>query len=1207
MRLKWHGSLVVVCLLLVAAGTAAQGTTSRLVGQVVDSTGGVLPGATITLTNEATGVSFTTVTSHAGTYTFEAVPVGVYTVKMELQGFRTFTTNGNRVRIGQPATVNATLEPGAITETVNVTGAAELVQTSTSGNLGTVIDQKVIEALPIVGTRGRNPLDLVLTQPGVVSGANTGGGTHVYGARDRSWNFTLDGIDVNESSAGGSNFSPLRTNPDSVAEFKVLTGNQTAEYGRNSGGQVAMITRSGSNELHGTGFYFRRQPSFNAPEWEGILVGAAKEQFFQNIEGFSLGGPIRKGKTFYFGNLQVLRASRNREVTSLTYTEQARNGIWRYVIGGRNQPAGVAGSSVDAHGSVLPGIQVGTYNVAAKDPQQLGLSADTQRLIKMMPLPNRFTTGDGLNVAGYTFYPSESEQQYDAVIKVDHVFSARHYTFGRVAWGEQNSICDRVNGGEPPFPDTPCQVDTFRNPFNLAAGWRWNPGSNIVNELVVGLNQFDFDFQTPTADPSQFTYEFTAVRMPLTTYHGNQRGIRTWQFVDNVSWVTGPHSFKVGTNMRFQRHKDERGSVAGYNVTPYVDFSTGVNTVDPVVFGLPTDIDIANDRAALQTHVNFLLGRVGNIAQGFVSTGSQYAPGGTLFIFDARFPEMDFFVQDTWKPRRNITVDAGLRWELKLAPGNPEGLIRAPNVRVAAGEAPTSGLRWEPGNLYKNDLNNVAPSVGVAWDPKGDGKSVMRANYRMAFDRINTFVLSSAIFQSIPGLTYGANNTAFGQAGGRLKDVAPVIASLQPTFSPESFLQPPATSSSTMRVVDSTFETPITHAWALSYQREVLDKTVLQVAYIGRRASNLFGAYNVNQAEFRKNGFLDAFNTVKAGGQSDLMNRLVLSDTRRRTTETGSDMVRRLYASQLQYNSIAAVADALGKRIQSGATLPELAGLGPYFFFPYPQFLGGLIVIDSNDYSRYHALQTQIERRYAGGYVSLAYTLAKSMDTRSFDPAFTTVATGASQSASSTPFDIFDRSLNYAPSDFDRRHVLQAAFVVGLPFGQGTWFGSNVSNAVNRIIGGWEVAGAITWYSGRPFTVYAGGNTYSNIVQTPANCAGCSPSLGSVFDQPPEGYKWFFDPDDRSKFSIPAAGEFSNVGRNYFYGPPQFTINLSLLKRIKTVGTHALEIRADATNLTNTPSFGFPTATYTSTTFGRIYNSVVSGSRKMQLGVKYSF
>ena len=278
LRASW---LALSFLVVAAVGTSgAQGTTSRLAGQVSDSTGAVLPGVTVTLTNDATGVTFTSVTTGAGTYTFEALPSGSYSVKFELQGFKTFVSRENRVVVGQPTTVDAQLAPGELAETVQVTGRVEVVQTNNSGNLGSVVDQRTIEAFPLVsgGGRGRNPLDIVLIQPGVVSGANTGGGTHVNGARDRSWNFTLDGIDTNETSAGGANFSPLRTNPDALSEFKILTGNTTAEFGRNSGGQVAMITRSGTNQYRGTVFYFMRRPELNANEWEYNVAGTPEAE-----------------------------------------------------------------------------------------------------------------------------------------------------------------------------------------------------------------------------------------------------------------------------------------------------------------------------------------------------------------------------------------------------------------------------------------------------------------------------------------------------------------------------------------------------------------------------------------------------------------------------------------------------------------------------------------------------------------------------------------------------------------------------------------------------------------------------------------------------------------------------------------------------------------------------------------------------------------
>ncbi|HSC26517.1 MAG TPA: carboxypeptidase regulatory-like domain-containing protein [Vicinamibacterales bacterium] len=1206
---RWLRGMLAVCMLATSAAAAyGQGTTSRVTGTVTDSSGAVIPGASVTLSNDLTGVSFEAVTNASGGYLFEAVQVGTYTITVQLQGFKKFVSSGNRVAIGEPTTINVSLAIGGLEEAVEVRATSQVVQSSTTGNLGTTFDQRTIESLPILGGRGRNPLDLVLTQPGVVSGANTGGGVHVNGARDRSWNFTLDGIDTNESSAGGSNFSPLRTNPDALAEFKVLTGNQTAEYGRNSGGQVAMITRSGNNKFSGTGFYFDRRPKYNANEWENNIDQQPKRNFTQKMPGFSIGGPILRNKTFFFVNSQWLRAEQTLTQTRMVYTDLARRGIFRYVIGGRNRPAGVSGASVDENGNVLPGVNIGTYNIGANDPQGLGYDPEIQRIIGLTPPPNNFTTGDGLNTAGFTFVAPEEEEQFDFVTKIDHNFNNQHAAFVRISKGYQNTNCDSVNGGLERYPGLGCIVNTERSPYNWAGNWRWSPGGTLVNEFVVGQNHFTFDFVIPSSDTSRPTFTGTPITNPETFDVGNLRTIDTWQIVNNLSWLKGPHSIKLGTNIRMQRHTDTRGSVAGQNVGQYVNFSTSVNTVDPATFGIPSDINTQFDRPALQNNINFQLGRVGSISQGFVQQGNAYAPGGTLFNFQAWYHELDFYAQDTWKPRSNVTVDAGIRWEVKLSPSNPENLIRRPNQRVAAGEPPSTTLRWEEGELYDDDWNNFAPSIGIAWDPKNDGKSVLRGNYRMAFDRINTFVLSSAIFQSIPGITTSVVNTAFGQSGGRLLQGLPSIA---PTASPGDFLQPPSPSSSLITVVDTEFQTPITHAWAISYQREIFRQALIEVAYVGRRAENLFGAYNANQVEIFDNGFLDAFNVVKAGGESALMNQLAGPDTRRQAGETGSQMVRRLYTSELTLNSVAAVASSLGSRIQSGQLLTEQAGLGPHFFLAYPQFLGGTRVIDSNDYSRYHALEVKLDRRFADGYSYLiGYTLSRSKDTRSFDPTFTVYSTGSGQSASSTPFDINNRDLNYALSDFDRTHVFQAQAVYELPFGQGQRYGGSVAGWTDVLIGGWTLSGQLVAQSGRPMTVYAGSNTLTNVVQTPANCTGCSRDLGSVHEEvnsAGSAIVWYFNPDERSRFSIPGPGEFSNVGRNYFRGPGGWFLNLSLAKRTHIVGDQILEIRADSTNVFNNPTFGFPTLTQTSTLFGRIRDNVLSGSRKIMLGVKYYF
>lgn len=263
------------------------------------------------MTNEGTQVSLSTETSESGAYALDLIQAGNYRVTIEKSGFKRVVSSKNTVNVNQPATVNVALEVGDVSAVVNVESSVEEVQTSSSGNIGSTIEQRTVEALPIVGARGRNPLDLLNFQPGVVNtfGSSGGGGVHVNGSRDRAFNFTLDGIDINESSAGGSNFTPLRPNPDSIQEFQVVTTNATAELGRSSGAQVTFVTRAGTNRFTGSAFEYYQTPEFNANEYQNNLNGRPKNQFVQHIFGGSVGGPIVKNKVFFFTNLQLLRAT----------------------------------------------------------------------------------------------------------------------------------------------------------------------------------------------------------------------------------------------------------------------------------------------------------------------------------------------------------------------------------------------------------------------------------------------------------------------------------------------------------------------------------------------------------------------------------------------------------------------------------------------------------------------------------------------------------------------------------------------------------------------------------------------------------------------------------------------------------------------------------------------------------------------------------
>ena len=1244
-----------LCSLLSFAIFAQTAGTSRVTGVVQDPTGALVPGAKVTLTNEGTNISFTTTTTSAGVYVFDGIQLGVYTVTVEREGFKKFVSKGNALSLGQPLTVNANLTIGQAQEVLEVTASYERVQTSTSGNFGATVDNRTLVELPLgldASSGGRNPLTFVRLQPGVSVGANTGGGTHVNGARDRAVNYTLDGIDINESSAGGADFSPLRTNPDGLQEFRVITSNATAEYGRSSGAQVALVTKSGTNQIHGNLFYFHRNAALSANEWQNNLNGIAKPALRQHQFGGDVGGPVKipgvyngKDRTFFFFNYQGQRQIFPVPLTRTVYTPAAKQGVFRYVVGGRNTAAGQTGASVDAAGNpLLPACSatvttncIASYNIVASDPRRLGIDpAIQQSVLDLLPAPNSFAAGDGLNTANYIFNAGRLDPQRDFVFKIDHKFNDYHSMFVRYAWGHQDTFNDTLNAGAPAFPGLPPKVNTTRDPRNLAASYRWVITPTLSNEFLVGANHFTFNFINPSAGAQPFSIVTVNPTDPLDFTEGNLRTINTYQIVDNLSWVKGAHLVKGGVNFRYTQHRDVRGSIASQNSQPGVNLTgatrvntaclnntTGVNAAGLEFFCLPTNIN-SNDLTRLQNTINDLLGRVGNISQGFVAdvglTGFQ--PGGSLFLNDARYGEYDFYIQDTWKLRRNLTLDLGIRNELRLTPF-ARGRLYGPQQPVTLGAPATNALRWVSRDIYESDLQNWSPSVGLAWDPWGDGKTSIRANYRLASDRINTFVLSSAIYNTIPGVTLGVVNTEFGQTGGpgktggRIRDGIPSLAPPS-TAVPSAQLQPPPFGTGTITVVDPDFQSPLTNQWSLNIQRDLGKNLLVDVAYIGRRASHLFGAYNIGQVDIFNNGFLSEYNKLVASKsyQSPLFNQLFGPDSRRVGAETGSDFVRRQFASSIALNSVAAIAADAAGRVQGGRSLLEIAGLPTTFFRPFPQF-AGINVIDSNDYSTYHALQVMVQRKFArGAQFQGSYTFSKSLDTRSFDPAFTTAGTGNTQQASSTPFDNNRRYLNYARSDFDRTHSFIGYAVWELPFGKGGWIGGNASGFVQRFIEGWNVNGVVTLQTGRPFTIFTGSSQLGNFVNATANCNGCPRSMGDVSKTAGNfgGVPGYFTAEEIAKFSQPAAGELGNTGRNYFTGPGFWNIDMAVLKRTKFSETANFELRFEFFNVFNHPSFGIPNPSAGSgamvlnnTAFGRIRDTLASESRKIRIGAKINF
>ncbi len=1247
--------LTLIASLFFAAFSFGQGTTSRLTGTVVDTSGAAVPGAAVNLANTATGISFTTQTGGSGAYTFDLIPAGTYQVTVEKSGFKKFIATDNIVQINQPATVNVVMQVGDVSVQVTVEGAAEVVQSSSSGNIGNTIEQKTLESLPIIGTRGRNPLDLLNYQPGIVNGANTGGGVHVHGSRDRAFNFTLDGIDINESSAGGSNFTPLRPNPDSIQEFQISTTNFTAELGRSSGAQVTFVTRSGTNQFHGSAFEYYQTPRFAANGYSNNLNGRAKDQFVQHIYGGSLGGPLlnpgfgegtktrwMRDKAFFFVNLQKLAAYDTALVTRTVYTQSARNGIYRYISGNttattpaplQNAVAGTTTPSVTASGApvyaacgspaVFPCMNSVNFltNTAA-----LAFDPKTSAVLNAMPLPNNFSSvGDGLNTAGYDWGSPQHEKQYDFVSKFDFKINDNNVFYVRYAQGSQTSLGDSGNGGRPVFPNTGNLVDTYRNPKNLAVNYRWSPSATVTNEFIFGVNRFAFSFKTPVPDPT-FPFSFNLATTPNTNFTYNARRLNTWQFIDNVTWVKGNHVLKGGINFRFGRQTDDRSSVAGGAIEPTVSLS-GVSTTFGI-YTIPTTATVAapglqsTDLTRLRSTISDFYGKVGTtVTQAYVSNPSNpsaFAPAGTRWNYTAYYPEYDFYWQDSWRVKPNLVFDLGLRYEVKLSPSSDGRPILAPDKAFVAGAAATNSLSWVEKKLFQNDTNNFGPSVGVAWDPWKNGKTSFRANYRLNYDRFPSQLFAANIFQNAPGnTTLASEGGAFGQGGGLLRNIAPVLAGLAPsaTATPSALRTPAAFSTNSITLLDPALRYPEVHSWVLSFQRDLWKDTVLEVNYIGKRGLHLFGGYDSNQVNLNATDprcpgqtFLQAFAAAQntANTQVCLAGYLVGgADTVANTTlfRSTAQFQTQLSASQ---NAAASVAQTLSQR--TGTQSLATNGFSPNFFQRFTQFTGAVNVLDSNDVSRYNGLEVMLKRRLKNGVnYQLGYTLSKSTDTRSFDPTFSTVSRANAQSASSTPFDINNRKLNNAWSDFDRRHAFQGTFVYELPFGTGKMFASGASRIVDNIIGGWQIAGAFNVASGRPFTVYSGFLSYSNVNQSTANCGGCARDVGKLVQE--SGTNFFFDATTRALFTsnLTTAGSNGTTGRNYFLAPRQYQLDASFSKQFKIRENVYFDLRADTRNLTNTPNFDLPTFTVSSGTFGRIRDGVINTGRKVQISGKISF
>src|SRR5258708_1501757 len=417
-----HAVLLLVLVLLCVSSVSAQVSTSSINGSEIDLSGAVVAGAKVEAKNEETGVVFNQNTTSSGNFSFASLTPGSYSITVALPGFQTFRSVHNILTVGTPLVVDVNLRVGTVGETVQVVESNYQRLETSNATVSDIMDTKQVQNLPL---NGRNPLALLTLEPGVVQRTTNGAGsdTHVFGSRDRSHNVTIDGIDANESTVPNPQGNIQRLNPDNVEEFRTITLGATAEQGRNSGANVIVATRGGTNKVHGNVFYYNRNTVYNANEWFNNFNRKPRPDLKLHEYGFQVGGPVIKNKTFFFGTFQNNLIKQTAPINSTNvgvfgfpgvYTSMARSGKFRFVRGTvtangpnftRNSP-GLAYAS----GALLPGVAVcggavtgncvDTYNIFANDPTGAGADASVIALINRLPLPNNFGVGDGLNTGG---------------------------------------------------------------------------------------------------------------------------------------------------------------------------------------------------------------------------------------------------------------------------------------------------------------------------------------------------------------------------------------------------------------------------------------------------------------------------------------------------------------------------------------------------------------------------------------------------------------------------------------------------------------------------------------------------------------------------------------------------------------------------------------------------------------------------------------
>lgn len=1152
--------------LTMAPALRAQNATGSIVGIVRDASGNVIAGAQVHLLDVAKNQTTNTTTNALGYYSFPLVQPASYRLTIEAPGFKQFVQENIKLDVATTLSINADLQVGQVSQSVTVTGAPPLLESQTS-SLGQVISNKSIVDLPL---DGRNAYGFAALVPGVIA---------PYGFTQTAFDeyndqfISINGSRPNQNTFlldGGINSEPAFTGPgyfpsvDLVQQYKVQTADFSAEYSHTGGGLINVITKSGSNQLHGSAWEFFRNTQLEANDFFSNEAGLPRAQFRFNQFGGTLGGPIRKDKTFFFGSYEGLRWVQSGSAVGTLPTAAQRAGDFSSTYNSQGQVIPIYDPFSTRPDPSNPGQFIRTQYPGNKIPST-EINPVAANMLAYLPLPNR--SGDAVTGNNNYFVNFSSPIQENSFsLRIDQAITTTQKLFGRYSindttqtrpdlYGSSNPkyVISNPTAGNDFLRQQQVTID-YTNAFSsnklldlnssYVRYWigRSLPGIG-VNPTVVGLpSYFNTLAQKYTPCFPSVGVSGMGLNLSLGNIGGGFMGGGCYNLGDaypdlnefgNLTIVHGPHTFKMGGDFGILWLSTTRYVPAGPSFSFGPNFTQGPNPV------------VANG-----TGIGFASMLAG-------TGGGSTSSGGPDQILSSKY--YGAYFQDDWRVTPRFTANLGIRYDfdtpwIERHNRFTDWTSTATSPLKVSGLPPLTGGLEFPGtnglSRYEFDpfWKEIAPRIGFAFS--ASPKTVLHGGYGIFFAPLNGAGFNGL---AVPNTGFSATTPWVSTLDG----VTPLNTLSNPF--PQGFVLPTGSSLGLATqlgqgVVGMARHRPVSYAeeWNVDVQRTLPGNILFDIAYAGSRGIHLYYDYNPDQLP------------DKYLGQGNALNQQVANPF---------------------YGLIAS----------GGLSSPTVAA--SQLLRPFPQFTS---VIEGNSSfwgaSSYNSLQVKLDKRYANGFNFLvAYTWSKLMDNM---PASETGFPGGSFGGT-YPQDWYNLRAERSVSSFDTPQYLAVNGIYELPFGRNRRF-FNQSKIANYFIGGWQLNGITSVISGTPQEVFTASNTLFNYGGAQrANWNGRNPSKSGPISKRLNEY---FNVSD---FSQPAPFTYGNSPRELgdLRAPRFVDTDLSGIKNFPIHGNVTAQFRAEAFNLFNHPTFGPPDTSLGDGTTG-IVNSQVNLPRQIQLAVK---